>query len=214
MSADSGLRFAPHLRGRPRHRPDTVRPARRSARRSGELQGHRTQCLAAHRHRQQHHLLLRPLRDGPGRVHLAADARRRGARRRPRAASRSNSRRPATSTTTTCSARRSPAAAPACAMAGRSCASAGATARALLVSAAADGMGRRPARLPRGRRRHHLAARQEAQVRRGGRGGRQTTRRRKTCRSRRPRISRSSAQAQKRLDTPSRWTAAPSTAST
>ena len=51
---------------------------------SGETQDPRTQCLAAHRHRQQHHLLLRSRGDGPGRLHLAAHAGRRRTRRRPR----------------------------------------------------------------------------------------------------------------------------------
>ncbi len=46
----------------------------------------------------QHHLALRPLGDGPGRVHLAAHADRRRARRATAQRSRSSSRRPATST--------------------------------------------------------------------------------------------------------------------
>ncbi len=76
------------------------------------------------------------------------------------------------------------------------------------------GMGRQSPRLPRGRRRHHLATVQEAQVRRSGRGGRQTTG-----------AERRSAQVARgfHADRPCRrnastrlrrWTAAPSTAST
>ena len=77
-------------------------------------------------------------RDGPGRHDLDADARRRGARRRTGRRSRPSGRRPIPGTATrTSAARSSPPAATACAACGRSCVTAGGTARAMLVTAAA-----------------------------------------------------------------------------
>ena len=57
------------------------KPAREAG--PGELQMVQTQRLAAHRHRRQHHLPVRPLGDGPGGVHLPAHADRRRVGREP-----------------------------------------------------------------------------------------------------------------------------------
>ena len=56
--------------------------------------------LAAHRHRRIDHRAVRSLRNGPGRVHRAADVDRRRARRRAVDRSKSSSHRPARSTST------------------------------------------------------------------------------------------------------------------
>jgi hypothetical protein len=50
---------------------------------AGRRHAAHAQCLGAHRRRQHHHADLGPLRDGPGRLHLDADADRRGTERRP-----------------------------------------------------------------------------------------------------------------------------------
>ena len=59
MSANPIVVSRRALRGRPRHRHQPCPPANSRATSSGQrAQDHRNQCLAAHRHRRQHHLPL------------------------------------------------------------------------------------------------------------------------------------------------------------
>ena len=110
------------------------------------------ECVGPHRRRQHDHADLGALRDGPGRLHLDADADRRGTERRHPARSRSRSRRRTPSCTAMrCSAARSsPAARPRCATAGRSCARPARRCARCCSSAAADN-GRSTARASRPR---------------------------------------------------------------
>ena len=157
MSANVAI-IAPPLLGRPGDRASALPGCKQAPKASGENEDHRAQRLAAHRHRQQHHVLLRPLRDGPGRVHRAAHAHRRRARRRPRphqggvrAAGRRVHQQPA-------SARRSPAAAPACATPGKNCARPAPPRARCSSTAAAQEWGVDAAQLQGRRRRDRLAA--------------------------------------------------------